>query len=69
MLWQAKLKNIRTGRIVDETFRAGEKIEVVRIEARDYSYLYSENDILGLNRKCDNILEKINEIKQHDKLY
>ena len=31
--------------------------------------LYSENDILGLNRKCDNILEKINEIKHYDKLY
>ena len=31
--------------------------------------LYSENDILGLNRKYDNILEKINEIKYYDKLY
>ena len=41
---RSKLKNIRTGQVVDETFRSGEKIEIVRVEARDYTYLYSEND-------------------------
>ena len=40
---RSKLKNIRTGQVVEETFRAGEKIETVRIEARNYNYLYSEN--------------------------
>ena len=40
---RSKLKNIRTGQVVDETFRAGEKIEIVRLEARDYTYLYDEN--------------------------
>ena len=40
---RSKLKNIRTGQVVDETFRAGEKIETVRVEARNYNYLYSEN--------------------------
>ena len=40
---RSKLKNIRTGQLVEETFRAGEKIEVVRVEARNYTYLYSEN--------------------------
>ena len=40
---RSKLKNIRTGQIVDETFRAGEKIEIVRVEARDYTFLYTEN--------------------------
>ena len=40
---RSKLKNIRTGQIVEETFRAGEKIETVRVEARNYNYLYSEN--------------------------
>ena len=29
---RSKLKNIRTGQLVEETFRAGEKIEVVRVE-------------------------------------
>ena len=40
---RSKLKNIRTGQLVEETFRAGEKIEVVRVEARNYTYLYTEN--------------------------
>ena len=40
---RSKLKNIRTGQQVEETFRAGEKIEVVRVEARNYTYLYNEN--------------------------
>ena len=40
---RTKLKNIRTSQQVEETFRAGEKIEVVRVEARNYTYLYNEN--------------------------
>ena len=40
---RSKLKNIRTGQLVDETFRAGEKIEVVRVESRNFTYLYTEN--------------------------
>jgi len=40
---RSKLKNIRTGQVVEETFRAGEKIDTVRVEARNYNYLYSEN--------------------------
>jgi len=41
---RSKLKNIRTGQVVDETFRAGEKINVVRVEARTYTYLYKDSD-------------------------
>ena len=41
---RSKLKNIRTGQVVEETFRAGEKIETVRVEARDYDYLYFDGD-------------------------
>jgi len=41
---RSKLKNIRTGQVIDETFRAGEKIEVVRVVARNYTYLYNENE-------------------------
>ena len=40
---RSKLKNIRTGQVVDETFRAGEKIEIVRVVARGYTYLYKDN--------------------------
>ena len=39
---RTKLKNIKTGQVLEETFRAGEKIDVVRIEARDFNYLYND---------------------------
>ena len=41
---RTKLKNIKTGRVVDETFRACEKIQEVRIEARNYNYLYKDGE-------------------------
>ena len=42
---RTKIKNIKTGQVVDETFRAGEKIEVIRIEARDFNYLYNDGSL------------------------
>lgn len=41
---RTKVKNIRTGQVLEETFRAGEKINIVRIEARDFNYLYSDGE-------------------------
>lgn len=43
---RTKLKNVETGKVVEETFRAGEKIEEVRLERRDYQYLYQDGDFL-----------------------
>jgi elongation factor P len=43
---RSTLKNLRTGRVLENTFRAGEKIETVRVERRKYQYLYSEGDLL-----------------------
>ncbi len=40
------LKNLKTGRNLDNTFRAGESIEPVRVERRKYQYLYREGDFL-----------------------
>ncbi len=37
------LKNLRTGRVLDNTFRSGESVEVVRVERRKYQYLYKES--------------------------
>ena len=42
---RTKLKNVKTGQVVDETFRAGQKLETVRIEAKDYNYLYNDADL------------------------
>ncbi len=41
---RTKLRNIETGKIIDNTFSAGHKIDVVRIETRSYQYLYAEGD-------------------------
>ena len=39
---RTKLKNVKTGQVVEETFRSGEKFEIVKIEARDFNYLYND---------------------------
>ncbi len=44
---RTKLKNIRNGKVVDNTFRAGEKIETVRVERRPHQFLYEDD--LGLH--------------------
>lgn len=38
------LKNVRTGAVVDRTFRAGEKVESAFIEKRDQQYLYRDGE-------------------------
>lgn len=44
---RTKLKNLKTGKVVENTFNAGVKINVVRIERRPYQYLYKDD--LGYN--------------------
>jgi len=39
---RTKLKNLKTGRTIDNTFSSGVRIEVVRIERRPYQYLYQD---------------------------
>ncbi len=39
---RTKLKNIRTGQVIDNTFRSGEKVEEVRVEKKKMEYLYND---------------------------
>lgn len=39
---RTKLKSVTTGRVLDKTFNAGAKIEEVRIERRQFQYLYQD---------------------------
>jgi elongation factor P len=41
---RTKLKKIPEGSVIDKTFRAGEKIEEVRIVRHKYQYLYNSDD-------------------------
>ena len=44
---RTKLKNIETGKVIDNTFTSGLKIKTVRIERRDYQFLYKDD--MGYN--------------------
>ena len=41
---KAKLKNLRTGAIFEQTFNAGVKVATARIEKQQMQYLYNMND-------------------------
>ncbi|MEM1336448.1 MAG: elongation factor P [Bacteroidota bacterium] len=41
---RTKLKSVTTGKVIDNTFSAGHKIEDVRVETRSYQYLYPDGD-------------------------
>ncbi len=43
---RTKLKSLTSGKVIDNTFRAGEKVEEVRVEAKKMQYLYREADSL-----------------------
>ena len=42
---RTKLKSITTGKVIDNTFPSGHKIDPVRVERREFQYLY--NDDMG----------------------
>jgi elongation factor P len=41
---RTKLKNIKTGAVLEETFRSGEKFEKPGLEEKSMQYLYSQGD-------------------------
>jgi elongation factor P len=42
---RTKLKALRTGSVLEETFRSGEKFETPQLEEREMQYLYAEGDL------------------------
>ncbi len=40
---RTKLKNIKTGRVIENTFTSGVKINLARVERRPYQYLYRDD--------------------------
>lgn len=39
---RTKLKNLKSGKVLDNTFDAGERVDVARIERRPYQFLYKD---------------------------
>lgn len=63
---RSKLKNIRTGYVIERTFNAGEKVNLARVETREMQFLYrSEDDFVFMDTESyDQItigLDKIGE--------
>ena len=41
---RTKIRNLNTGRLLENTFTSGVKIDVIRVENRKYQFLYSEGN-------------------------
>ncbi|MBC8044104.1 MAG: elongation factor P [Rhizobacter sp.] len=40
--YQAKMRNLRNGKIVENRFRSGEEVQIVSTERKNYQYLYRD---------------------------
>ena len=54
---KTKLRNLENGRILENTFTAGAKIETINVERRPYQYLYKDED--GFNFMHEETYEQI----------
>lgn len=50
---RTKLKSLTTGKVIDNTFSAGHKIDEVRVETRKYQYLYAEGSMYHFMNTID----------------
>jgi elongation factor P len=44
--YQAKMRNVKSGKLVENRFRSGEDVEIVRVDIKPLQYLYKENNTL-----------------------
>lgn len=55
---RTKLKNIKSGKVIDNTFTAGVKVTTARIERREYQFIYKDD--LGYHFMDSNTFEQVN---------
>ncbi|MBC8527752.1 MAG: elongation factor P [Candidatus Cloacimonetes bacterium] len=67
---RTKLKNAKTGSVIDNTFRAGEKVEEVRLEKHKMEYLYNDGtNYVIMDPVTYNQIEISEELLGERKLY
>jgi elongation factor P len=44
--YQARMRNLKTGKQTENRFRSGEEVEVVRVEYRNMQFIYPEGDFI-----------------------
>ncbi|HMR18656.1 MAG TPA: elongation factor P [Sphingobacterium sp.] len=42
--YQARMRNVKTGKLVEYRFRTDEEVEIARVETSDYQYLYDDGE-------------------------
>ncbi len=50
---RTKLKSVTSGKVIDNTFSAGHKIDDVRVETHKFQYLYNEGDTYHFMNTAD----------------
>ena len=55
---KVKMRNLENGRILENTYNAGEKIEIISVERRPYQFLYKDD--MGYNFMHNETYEQIN---------
>jgi elongation factor P len=59
---RTKMRNVQTGRILENTFNSGVKLDEVRIEHRPYQYLYQDD--MGYNFMNQESFEQVSIAKE-----
>lgn len=60
--YQARMRNVKTGKLVEYRFRTDEEVEIARVETNDYQYLYPDGDFFVV--MDNNTFEQFNIPKQ-----
>jgi len=44
--YQIKMRNVRNGKVAENRFRPGDEVQILRVETKEYQYLYNDGDSL-----------------------
>lgn len=44
--YQIKMRNVRNGKLAENRFRPGDEVEILRVETKEYQYLYADGESL-----------------------
>lgn len=44
--YQAKMRNLKSGKLVENRFRSGESVEIVRVDYKNLQYIYSDESFI-----------------------
>jgi elongation factor P len=44
--YQVKMRNVRNGKVLENRFRPGDAVDQLRVETKEYQYLYADGDSL-----------------------